>query len=158
VTAATAVGSRTSLTVPEGELEILLRHAEKEYPRECCGILIGHLHKGGALVERALPTENQRRLRAGERYEISPRDLLRAMREAENAGADLVGYYHSHPDRPAIPSSTDESTAWPGVSYVIVEVARGRAGEVRSWRSAGGILAEETVSDGGSKAQLETGG
>ena len=129
-------------------MQVLRQHAGRDYPKECCGILIGCFEPERTLVTRVLQTENQRRLRARDRYEISPQDLLRAMREATDSDEDVVGYYHSHPDRLALPSSTDTSTAWPGVSYVIVAVTEGEAGEVRSWRCVEGTLLEETVTEG----------
>jgi proteasome lid subunit RPN8/RPN11 len=55
-------------------------------------------------------------------------DLFRIQREAELEGRDLVGFYHSHPDHPALWSSTDLAQAhWSGCSYVITSVERGKA-------------------------------
>ena len=68
------------------------------------------------------------------RFAIAPEALLRAQKEARAAGLEVLGYYHSHPDAPAVPSARDLETAWPEVSYVIVAVERGRPGELRSWR------------------------
>jgi proteasome lid subunit RPN8/RPN11 len=137
--------TRTSLFLPGTELEVLFRHAERSYPEECCGYLVGRLTEDGTVVSRAQPTENKRRTRARDRYEISPQDLLRGMRQAKEAGEDVVGYFHSHPDTSARPSSTDTRAAWPSVSYVIVEVRDGKAGEVRSWRRSAARLVEETI-------------
>jgi proteasome lid subunit RPN8/RPN11 len=126
---------------------MVLRHAEKDYPMECCGVLLGQAEPDGASVTRVVPTRNQQFGRPHDRYEISPQDLLQAMRLARKEGVEVIGYYHSHPDRMAIPSSTDESSAWPEVSYVIVAVEKGNAGEVRSWRCAEGVLVEETIAE-----------
>ena len=49
-------------------------------------------------------------------------------------GAELLGFYHSHPDHPAEPSQYDLDHAWPVFSYVIVSVRAGKPGEMRSWR------------------------
>ena len=48
----------------------------------------------------------------------------------------MVGYYHSHPDHPSRPSDFDREHAWPGLSYLIVSVQKGRAADARSWRLA----------------------
>ena len=45
-----------------------------------------------------------------------------------------MGYYHSHPDHPARPSEFDREHAWPGVSYLIVSVEKGKVADARSWR------------------------
>jgi proteasome lid subunit RPN8/RPN11 len=46
----------------------------------------------------------------------------------------LLGFYHSHPDHPAMPSQYDLDHAWPFFSYVIVSVQGGEPAELRSWR------------------------
>ena len=45
----------------------------------------------------------------------------------------MLGYYHSHPDRPARPSEYDRQHAWPFYSYVIVAIAKGVAVDMTSW-------------------------
>ena len=62
--------------------------------------------------------------------------LIGAVSEARarELGAELVGVYHSHPDHPARPSQYDLDHAWPNFSYVIVAVAQGEPGDLRSWR------------------------
>jgi proteasome lid subunit RPN8/RPN11 len=65
---------------------------------------------------------------------VRPSDYRAAEAHARAARADLVGFYHSHPDHPARPSQYDLDHAWPNLSYIIVAVAGGEPGEVRSWR------------------------
>ena len=49
-----------------------------------------------------------------------------------------MGFYHSHPDHPALWSPTDLAEAhWLGSSYVITSVAGGAAAETRSFDLAG---------------------
>src|SRR5437773_12439588 len=64
--------------------------------------------------------------RARDRYEIDPRDHIRIQREADSAGLDIVGYYHTHPDHPAQASRFDTERAWAGYVYVIVSVEKGK--------------------------------
>ena len=52
---------------------------------------------------------------------------------AEKNGLAVAGFYHSHPDHPAVPSGYDLEHAWPLYSYVVVAVKGGVAGELRSW-------------------------
>lgn len=126
------------LEIPEAELAAVTAHGERAYPEECCGFLIGRFDDGtdgnGASVVRVEPADNQREEERARRYTIAPEEVLHTMRAARAEGLDVVGYYHSHPDHPAEPSELDREHAWPGVSYLIVPVAAGRAGTARSWR------------------------
>ena len=60
--------------------------------------------------------------------------LLAAERRASELGAELLGFYHSHPDHPARPSQYDLDHAWPFFSYIIVSVRAGRPEAMTSWR------------------------
>jgi proteasome lid subunit RPN8/RPN11 len=72
------------------------------------------------------------------RYNIDPRELVAAQRQARAAGMDIVGFYHSHPDHPPQWSQTDLAEAhWYGCSYVITGVEKGRAADTRSFLLAG---------------------
>jgi proteasome lid subunit RPN8/RPN11 len=69
--------------------------------------------------------------------------LVRIEREARRQGLDVAGFYHSHPDHPAQWSHTDFAEAhWLGCSYVITEVAHGKAIVTNSFSLTG--LTEET--------------
>lgn len=142
----------TRLEIPPAVLAAVATHGEGAYPEECCGVLIGRaLPEGGAVVARAVAAENERpEEQAGERgrrYLIGAETVLRVDRAARAEGLGIVGYYHSHPDHPAVPSAFDREHAWAGVSYLIVPVAAGKAGPARSWRLSGadGELVEETL-------------
>jgi proteasome lid subunit RPN8/RPN11 len=112
------------------------RHGESSYPEECCGFLIGRAGGASTAVERLLPVSNERQDSRHNRFLIHPETVLAAHKEARALRLDVVGYYHSHPDHPAQPSEFDREHAWPGLSYLIVSVARGKAAEARSWRLA----------------------
>jgi proteasome lid subunit RPN8/RPN11 len=45
----------------------------------------------------------------------------------------VIGFYHSHPDHPAVPSQFDLDHAWPVYSYLIVSVIQGQSAELTSW-------------------------
>ena len=119
--------------------EEMERHAEREYPRECCGLLVGRIVDGGRtrVVEVTYPVENTFE-EEGEQYHrmaISPLDYARAERAHAARGLGVVGNYHSHPDHPAVPSRFDleHLAPWPTMSYVVVSVVGGRAEGLRSW-------------------------
>ena len=112
----------------------LCQHAEKAYPDECCGVLLGKVADDERHVHRIIPCRNIRVGEADKRYEIDLTELVRVQREARESGMEILGFYHSHPDHPAHPSPTDlEHAHWIGCSYVITSVERGKATETRSF-------------------------
>lgn len=104
------------------------------YPYESCGVLIGQRAAERTAVTELTHARNRNSERAADRFDLDPEDLMRADRRAREAGLEIVGIWHTHPDHPACPSETDRQNAWPDWSYLIVSVNDGVAGEVRSWR------------------------
>jgi proteasome lid subunit RPN8/RPN11 len=108
------------------------RHGEAAYPAECCGAIVGRVDGAAKEVLRLSPAVN-RRTDDPHRYLIAPDDLRQLEREVREAGQEILGYYHSHPDHPARPSAFDAEHAWPWYSYLIVRIDRGRGAEMASW-------------------------
>ena len=76
---------------------------------------------------------------------LDPDDLISADLAAREAGLEVVGFWHTHPDHPAHPSETDREAAWDGYSYVILSVSGKRVEDLRSWRLNGEGFVEERV-------------
>ena len=111
------------LKIPAALYRELRAHGEETYPEECCGILLGHAHEEVTEVVSLLRAGNTRTDSAHNRYHIDPRELIAAQREGRKLNLDIVGFYHSHPDHPAMWSATDFAEAhWFGCSYVITAV------------------------------------
>lgn len=129
-------GTSSRLELSPEHLDHIHTHARRTYAEECCGVLMGRLlpDDGGGVVERAVALDNERSDSRHNRYLIEPETVLHAHRQAREAGLDIVGYYHSHPDHPAVPSDFDREHAWPGMSYLITAVEKGRIADTRSWR------------------------
>ena len=122
-----------TLRMAEELLGEIRRHGEAAYPAECCGALAGRVEAGVVKeVVRLAPAVN-RRTDDPHRYLIAPDDLRRLEADLAREGLAIVGYYHSHPDHPAVPSAYDTEHAWPWYSYLIVRVERGRGLEAASW-------------------------
>jgi proteasome lid subunit RPN8/RPN11 len=145
------------LRISSAAYDDLRRHGEEIYPEECCGILIGEFEADGRHVHHGSRCRNACADSAGTRFEIDPRELIRTQREARERGLDIVGFYHSHPDRPAHWSATDRAEAhWIGCSYVITRVENGVAKETKSFVLAGtleedkALMEEELVVTGNS--------
>lgn len=88
-------------------------HAIKEYPRECCGVVIALGRK-----ELYVPCRND--ASGKESFILNPMDYS----EAEDRGK-IITIVHSHPDEPSTPSQADrvscEST---GVPWFIISVRK----------------------------------
>jgi proteasome lid subunit RPN8/RPN11 len=112
-----------SLILSQALYDDLRAHGEETYPNECCGILLGKATPNALEVEALVRAGNTRTDSAHNRYHIAPQELIAAQRQARNAGLDIVGFYHSHPDHPAQWSQTDFAEAhWFGCTYVITAV------------------------------------
>jgi proteasome lid subunit RPN8/RPN11 len=110
-------------------------HGERDYPYECCGLLLGSFTADGLkVISEIYPISNAREDQAKRtRFLIRPEELMQGERSAAAQGLDVVGFYHSHPDHPAVPSQYDLEHAWPLYSYIVVSVKAGAAQDLRSW-------------------------
>ncbi len=126
------------LRLPRAVYDALRVHGEQTYPHECCGALLGRSSAEGWAVTAAIRAGNARIDAPHNRYSIAPVELAKIERAARRQGVEIAGFYHSHPDHPPQWSATDLAEAhWLGCSYVITEVARGKATATRSFLLAG---------------------
>jgi proteasome lid subunit RPN8/RPN11 len=123
------------ISIQQQAKEIMIEDAIGSYPDECCGFFYGSEdRKGNRVVTHVLVVNNAKEGDKRRRFEISPKDYLKAERFADEQGLQLMGVYHSHPNHPAIPSETDRLSAQPFFSYIIISVYERRLNNVRSWR------------------------
>lgn len=128
------------------DLQGICTHAERTYPEECCGIMLGKIDDEGKTVVEVWETLNAWEEEkwaefpgsGGERgrertFAIGPIEIIKAQKAGRDRQLQIIGFYHSHPDHPAIPSEMDRAIAWQVYSYIIVSVPEGKADEVRSW-------------------------
>ncbi|MEC4894762.1 MAG: M67 family metallopeptidase [Oscillatoria sp. PMC 1051.18] len=131
-------------------LQKIRTHAERTYPEECCGLLIGKINKNCKTVTQVWETENSWNEEAAEtfaecegvekqdtskrhNFSIAPEVMLQAQKAVRDRQLNIIGIYHSHPDYPAEPSEFDRAIAWQQYSYIIVSVPQGRAATLQSW-------------------------
>lgn len=112
----------------------ILGEVEKTYPNEGGGFLLGK-RKGDVVtiadvihIENSFESEEQYH-----RYAMTPQNWAKMEDEADARGLTLVGYHHSHPDHPAIPSEYDREHALPNFVYIITAVQGGKAADMRGW-------------------------
>jgi proteasome lid subunit RPN8/RPN11 len=106
--------------------QAMILHAERTYPNECCGAMLGHIQSERKTVTDAVPLENAYAGAQLERYEVKPEDLLAADKAARSRGLDLIGIFHSHPDCDAYFSQTDLKNSCPWYSFVVLSIQNGR--------------------------------
>ncbi|MGI8934447.1 MAG: Mov34/MPN/PAD-1 family protein [Phormidesmis sp.] len=140
------------LALSAQQLAAMSAHAERVYPEECCGLMVGKIllqNEEGESQKRLIeivPLDNEWTAEVfpedtstasaqpkRRRYSISPEDMLRTQRQAREQGLSIIGVYHSHPDHEAVPSECDRALAWPEYAYVIVSVRSGQAVDVKNW-------------------------
>ena len=110
------------IIIQKNELEIIKKHAEEIFPYEACGGLLGRLEGENKIIVKVYPAENRFGKIAWDSFEIEPKDMLEMDKIARKENLEIIGFYHSHPNHPAIPSSFDINASWPYYSYVILSV------------------------------------
>jgi proteasome lid subunit RPN8/RPN11 len=121
----------------------MYREAERGYPLEVCGLLVGTLSDTGWQVTDVRPVANLNEERAADRFQLDPAGYQAVDRELRGTGLEIIGVYHSHPDCPARPSPTDLGSAWPELLYPIISIHEGKVADIRAWQ----------LTDDGSKFQ-----
>jgi len=115
--------------VTSGAIATLLAEAQRGFPSECCGLLLGQ----GGRIDEARPAANVHPEPA-RHFEIDPAALIAAHRATRDGGPELLGYYHSHPTGGVLPSETDRAAAsGDGRIWAIVG-----QGTLAFWRDAPG--------------------
>jgi proteasome lid subunit RPN8/RPN11 len=129
-----------AVALTPAELAKVRDQAEREYPAECCGMVLVHAESGERLlvpcrnVQDALhakdPALYPRTSRTA--YSVDQNQLLAILRREEE-GYRIATIYHSHIDAGAYFSETDKEQAlwddqprYPDVVYVVVSVEGGR--------------------------------
>jgi proteasome lid subunit RPN8/RPN11 len=123
-----------SIAVTENLLREIRAHGAETYPYECCGALLGVDTENFRGVRALHKLVNRRDDSPRNRFSVTSDDVREAELVAKKSGLEVIGWYHSHPDHPALPSEYDREHAWPWYSYVIVSVMEGKPGAIASWR------------------------
>lgn len=124
-------------------LDMMILRAEKDYPNEACGIVIGPkgIHKAiGVFPIRNIQDELHEKdpvrfpRKAATAYQMDPKDVKIVEKEAESKGFETKLFYHSHPDHGVYFSEEDRAIAcpwgepsYPDVGHVVISVEKGKA-------------------------------
>jgi proteasome lid subunit RPN8/RPN11 len=119
----------------------MVAHALDDLPNEACGLVAAA--PATDKIERVYRCRNA--AASSRLYEVDPLDHLKADRDAEGRGLEIVGVYHSHTHTEAYPSPTDVNQAPdPTWHYVLVSL-KDPEPVVRSYRIVDSIISEEPV-------------
>ena len=136
--------------IPKTFLDSIFLQAGREYPRECCGMILGIVGKNNFSRTRAFKNaqdeyhakdpENFPRT-SSTAYFMDPGELLLLQKELRESEEEIRVIYHSHIDAPAHFSAEDKRMAvcdgsplYPGVDYLVVSVMQGKVKEVCLYR------------------------
>jgi proteasome lid subunit RPN8/RPN11 len=112
----------------------IIEQMENAFPNEGGGFLLGQHDGGNTRIEAVIHVPNTFESEEQyHRYAMTPENWMKMEDEADARGLTLVGYYHSHPDSPAIPSEYDRVHALPHFVYIITSVMSGKADHMRVW-------------------------
>jgi proteasome lid subunit RPN8/RPN11 len=131
----------TQAKIRRTSLQKIMAQAEREFPYECCGFIIGD-----AVAEEVRPIANiQNRKHAEDRaafprdartaFLMEPKEHLAVLNEIDRRHLALRVVYHSHPDHDAYFSATDRAQAcsfdpdepdYPDTAYIVMSVRRGK--------------------------------
>ena len=108
------------LRIKKEMLNKIFMHAEKEAPKEACGIIAGKIAGDEKIALKLYPCKNV--AESSFRYRISPEELISVFNKIEKENLKLIAFYHSHPFAEVLGlSEIDKKEAtWYGVSYIIV--------------------------------------
>jgi proteasome lid subunit RPN8/RPN11 len=119
-------------------LDQIVAHAREDAPNECCGFVA--VRDGEATEVRRAVNQAASPLK----FEVDGREVMRALDDFEEAGAELGAIYHSHTRTAPYPSQTDINFAanWPGVRWIIVGLDRRGEATVRTYLIEDGDVRE----------------
>ncbi len=99
---------------------------------EVCGILVGRRHPQ-IEIKRVVPGRNVHTTPT-RHFLLDAASLLHADALAARSEAEILGFYHSHPNGMALPSLLDRRDAWPNMLMVIVAVVAGTPRCLCGWQ------------------------
>ncbi len=107
----------------------MFAHSAEGFPAEACGFLIGHWSGEIGILEEIVRADNRRADEREDYFEIDPRQYNQVEKALRGSGKQILGFYHSHPNHPDVPSFTDLLFAqgWPGFLWTIIQVVDGVA-------------------------------
>ncbi|MFM9976418.1 MAG: M67 family metallopeptidase [Sphingomonadaceae bacterium] len=124
------------LRISRADETLLLDLAADAPGCEVCGLVFGD----AGIVEAVVPVANVAADPA-RHFEIDPAALFEAIRCERNGGPKLLGYFHSHPSGPPLPSATDIHLASGDDKFWLII----GEGKVKAWQPTSDMFAEVAI-------------
>lgn len=117
----------------------ILAHLESAFPNEGGGFLMGEYTDTGATLIDHSPVKNSfAEAEQFHRYAMTPLEYAKHEDAADERGLTLIGWYHSHPNSPAVPSGYDLNAAVQGTGvnflWLIAQVDHAHAVDLRAYQ------------------------
>lgn len=113
----------------------MFKHSAEGFPGESCGFLLGRWDAETAVLDAAVRAGNTKAEQRTDYFEIDPRQYNQVEKDLRGTGRQILGFYHSHPNHPDVPSFTDLNFAqgWPGFLWTIIQVVEGVAVSLQTY-------------------------
>jgi len=126
--------------------DAICQHARETFPEECCGAILDH--DGVVEVRRITNIQNAMHAKDPESYPrdaaiayfMDPKELLAVMKEVDNGQAQLLAFYHSHPNHDAYFSAEDKARAlfgdepsYPDTAYLVISIYDRQVKTIRAY-------------------------
>ena len=116
------------LRIGKADYDLIRWEAERSYPHESCGIILGKQVGSERTVTMTVPCKSTPPDPRSGHFHIRSEELSAALKLARSRSEGILGFYQSHPD-PSSDSAQGGLTdaQWFGCSYIITSVEGGRA-------------------------------
>jgi [CysO sulfur-carrier protein]-S-L-cysteine hydrolase len=131
----------TQAKIRRASFDAIVVQAEREFPYECCGFIIGDASTEGvrpiANIQNRKHAEDPGAFPRDARtaFLMEPKEHLAVLNEVDRRKLALRVVYHSHPDHDAYFSATDRAQAcsfdpdepdYPDTAYIVMSVRSGK--------------------------------
>ena len=138
------------LKLTEEQFAQIVAQGREGKPLEICGLLGGRREGEAHIVEMVYPIDSDDK--SPLTYTLNAGEHMRAEKDIQLRGLEVVGIYHTHPATVAYPSVTDVARAhwgewddllYPDVSYLIVSLRDPANPEPHSFKIKGRRIPED---------------
>ncbi len=85
---------------------LLLNHVLINYPDESCALLLGSIERCKHMIKEIYLAQNEEH--STTKFSISPDDLIKCYKYADEKKIEVIGIFHSHTTSEPYPSKTDK--------------------------------------------------
>ena len=126
------------------DYEKIVAHAEKELPKEACGLIGGTINGDSKEIKKVYLLTNIDH--SNEHFSLDPKEQLAAIKDMRQNGLVPLGNWHSHPESPSRPSDEDKRLAYDSkASYMILSLMDRQNPVLNSFKITGDTAEKEEL-------------